>query len=65
MSSSPSEGRGALHLLRSPVDDGVRDLVEPLLNEPGAKVVRLADDRLDHDELLRLVFAAERVICWW
>jgi hypothetical protein len=65
MSSSPSEPARTLYLLRSPLDAAVRELVEPLLADPGATTVSLAEADLDYDELLGLVFAADRVICWW
>jgi len=52
-----------LHILRSPVDADVAELVEAVRS--GEEPVSLVEGDTDYDELLRLVFAADRVICWW
>ena len=52
-----------LHILRSPLDAEVAELVETA--RFGEGTVSLVEGETDYDQLLRLVFAAERVICWW
>ena len=52
-----------LHVLRSPVDAEVRELVEQARAD--GPTADLAESEPDYDELLRQIFAADRVICWW
>ena len=54
-----------LHILRSEPDELVRRLVEALSRGKAAREVPLYDGRVDYDALVRDIFAAEKVICWW
>lgn len=54
-----------LHILRSPPDELVRRLVDGLSKGETSKEVPLRAERVDYDQLVRDIFEADRVICWW
>lgn len=54
-----------LHILRSKPDELVRRLVDAMSRGESAKEVALQAERVDYDQLVRDVFEADKVICWW
>jgi hypothetical protein len=53
-----------LHIFRSEPDDLVRLFVGGL-NAGGTREVTLYRGQLDYDQLVKDIFDAEKVICWW
>ena len=54
-----------LHILRSPPDPLVRRLVDGMSKGKQAREVPLYEGKPDYDRLVKDVFDAEKVICWW
>jgi hypothetical protein len=54
-----------LHILRSRPDELVRRLVDGMSKDRQAKEVPLFEGRPDYDQLVKEIFEAEKVICWW
>ncbi len=54
-----------LHILRSEPDELARRLIDGLSRGATAREVALWRDAPDYDELVKDIFAARRVICWW
>lgn len=54
-----------LHVERSQPDDLVRNLVEAMSRGKQAREVPLWQDQVDYDQLVKDIFEAEKVICWW
>ncbi len=54
-----------LNVLRSPPDALVRRLVDELSRGKDAREEKLFDERVDYDRLVKEIFEAERVVCWW
>lgn len=53
-----------LHIFRNKPDERTRVLVATL-SEGRSRTFDLFDETVDYDELVKLVFDADRVICWW
>ena len=54
-----------LHVVRSKPDALVRRLVDEMSKEKKAREVKLYEGKVDYDQLVKDVFEAEKVICWW
>jgi len=54
-----------LHILRSQPDELVRRLVDGLSKGKKVREVPLYEGRPDYDQIVKDVFEAEKVICWW
>ena len=54
-----------LHLLRSDPDEMVKQLIEKGYEGDENQQVRLYEGEPDYDELVRDLFASDRVISWW
>ena len=54
-----------LHILRSEPDALVRRLVEAMSKDKTAREVSLSRGTPDYDQLVKDIFEAEKVICWW
>ena len=54
-----------LHLLRSEPDEMVKTFIEQGYHGDENLMVPLYDGEPDYDELVRDLFACDRVISWW
>ena len=54
-----------LHLLRSKPDEMVRTLIDQGYREDENLEVPLYEGQPDYEQLVRDVFACDRVISWW
>ncbi len=54
-----------LHIMRSEPDDFVRGLVRRMQNNGSTRQVELYKGKVDYDRLVKDIFDAEKVICWW
>jgi hypothetical protein len=54
-----------LHILRSEPDALVRRLVEAMSKDRTVREVSLTGGTPDYDQLVKDIFEAEKVICWW
>jgi len=54
-----------LHLIRSKPDTLVRMLIDQGFRQDENREVPLYEGQPDYDELVRDLFASERVISWW
>ena len=54
-----------LHILRSRPDELVRSLVDGMSKGKQAREVPLFEGSPDYDQLVKEIFEAEKVICWW
>lgn len=54
-----------LHILRSEPEELVRRLVDALSQGKTAREVPLYGGGVDYDKLVKDIFEAEKVICWW
>ena len=54
-----------LHVVRSKPDALVRRLVDEMSKGKTAREVPLYEGQVDYDRLVKDVFEAEKVICWW
>lgn len=54
-----------LHILRSEPDELVRRFIEAMSLGKTARKVPLFGGRVDYDQLVKDIFEAEKVICWW
>lgn len=54
-----------LHILRSEPDELARRLIDGLSREVTAREVALWRETPDYDALVRDIFDARKVICWW
>jgi hypothetical protein len=54
-----------LHILRSEPDDLVRRLIDGMSRGKTAREVPLHRGKVDYDQLVKDIFEAEKVICWW
>ena len=54
-----------LHILRSKPEDLVRRIVQETPRGKDAREVKLYEERVDYDQLVKDIFEAEKVICWW
>jgi hypothetical protein len=54
-----------LNILRSKPEEQVRRLVQEISKGKEAREVPLYDGKVDYDRLVKDIFEADRVICWW
>ena len=54
-----------LHILRSRPDSETLKLIASVSEENRCHTISLFDETIDYDEVVKIVFAAQRVICWW
>ncbi len=54
-----------LHVLKSAPDEATKGLMKPCSEGNEAQEFALYKGEVDYDELVRLVFENEKVICWW
>lgn len=54
-----------LHVLKSEPDDITKALIKPSSEGDEAQQFELFGENPDYDELVRLVFENDKVICWW
>ena len=54
-----------LHILRSKPDDVTRKFIQGMSKEKQVREVPLYDGRTDYDQLVKDIFEAQKVICWW
>jgi hypothetical protein len=54
-----------LHILRSGPDEETRQLIVAASGGHHCRVIGLFEDSVDHDELIQLLFDADRVFSWW
>jgi hypothetical protein len=54
-----------LHILRSKPDELVRRLIEGMSRDRPVREVPLHEGPPDYDRLVKDIFDAEKVICWW
>ena len=54
-----------LNIIRSKPDEQVRLLVQGASKGNDAREVALYEGKVDYDQLVKDIFDAEKVICWW
>ncbi len=54
-----------LNIVRSRPDDVERRLVQEMSRGKDAREVKLYEDRVDYERLVKEIFEAEKVVCWW
>jgi len=54
-----------LHILRSEPDELVRRFIQAMSQGKTAREVPLHGGNVDYDQLVKDIFDAEKVICWW
>jgi hypothetical protein len=54
-----------LHILRSEPDELVRRFIEAMSKGKAVREVPLFGGKPDYDQLVKDIFEAEKVICWW
>ncbi len=54
-----------LHILRSRPDELVRRFVDGMSKGKKVREVPLYEGTPDYDQLVKDIFDAEKVICWW
>ncbi|HET8538516.1 MAG TPA: hypothetical protein VFL83_01460 [Anaeromyxobacter sp.] len=54
-----------LHILRSEPDALVRRIVDAMSKGKDAREVPLFGGPIDYDRLVKDIFEARKVICWW
>ena len=54
-----------LHILRSRPDDETLKLIAVVSEGNRCHTISLFDETICYNEVLKRVFAAQRVICWW
>ena len=54
-----------LHILRSKPDDMTRKFIEGMSKGKQVREVPLYEGRPDYDKLVKDIFEAQKVICWW
>ncbi len=54
-----------LNIIRSKPDEQVRLLVQETSKGKDAREVPLYDGQVDYDRLVKDIFEADKVICWW
>ncbi len=54
-----------LHVLKSAPDETTKGLMKPCSEGNEVQEFPLYKGEVDYDELVRLVFENEKVICWW
>jgi hypothetical protein len=54
-----------LHILRSQPDEQTRKIIQGMSREKQVREVPLYDGKTDYDQLVKDIFEAQKVICWW
>ena len=54
-----------LHLIRSEPDEETVKLIAALSEGNRCRKINLFNETIDYEELVKMVFAADRVISWW
>jgi len=54
-----------LHILRSKPDELVRRFIEGMSRGKKVREVPLFEGSPDYDQLVKDIFEADKVICWW
>lgn len=54
-----------LHILRTKPDEETLDFISKLSEGNHCRTVTLFKDAVDYEELVKLIFASDRVISWW
>jgi hypothetical protein len=54
-----------LHILRSEPDELVRRLIDGMSRGKTVREVPLWRGPVDYDQLVKDIFEAQKVICWW
>jgi len=54
-----------LHILRTKPDEETLDLISKLSEDNNCRTVTLFEDAVDYDELVKMIFASDRLISWW
>ncbi len=54
-----------LNVLRSRPDDLVKRLVEEVSRGKDHREEKLFEEPVDYDRLVKEIFEAEKVVCWW
>jgi hypothetical protein len=54
-----------LHILRSEPSELVRRLIQGMSRGHGSQEVPLYQGSVDYDRLVKDIFQADRVVCWW
>ncbi len=54
-----------LNILRSKPDEVVRGLVDAMSKGKKVREVPLFEGSPDYDQIVKDIFEAEKVICWW
>jgi len=54
-----------LHLIRSKPDEETAKLIAALSEGNRCRKINLFNETIDYEELVKMVFAADRVISWW
>ncbi len=54
-----------LHILRSRPDALVRRFVDGMSKDKRVREVPLYEGKPDYDQIVKDIFEAEKVICWW
>jgi len=54
-----------LHLIRSKPDEETVKLIAALSEGNRCRKINLFNETIDYEELVKMVFAADRVISWW
>ncbi len=54
-----------LHIVRSKPDDQTRKLIDGMSKGKQAREAPLYDGKTDYDQLVKDIFEAQKVICWW
>ena len=54
-----------LHILKTAPDDEERKLIDLVSDGDESSEVRLYEGPVDYDDLVRTVFANDKVLSWW
>ncbi|HEX9049087.1 MAG TPA: hypothetical protein VF841_00980 [Anaeromyxobacter sp.] len=54
-----------LHILRTKPDDTTRRLIDATSKDKKVREVPLFEGTPDYDRLVKDIFEAQKVICWW
>ncbi len=54
-----------LHIVRTKPDDVTRKFIDGMSKGKQAREVPLYDGKTDYDQLVKDIFEAQKVICWW
>jgi len=54
-----------LHVLKSEPDEIIKGLKQPSSEGNEVKEFEMYQENVDYDELVKLVFENDKVVCWW